>query len=57
MQNYQPCPGVDLLLVNSSHEKVQVLYNSNPYSYQMPKIGLRPPFYCNPRCEQYYPVI
>jgi hypothetical protein len=50
-------PIVSLLLVNSSNEKVVVLYNSNPYSFKLPKIGPRPPYYCNPRYESYYPVI
>lgn len=48
---------VTLLLVNQSDEKVEVVYNSNPKAIQMPKIGPRPPFYYNPRYEQYYPVI
>lgn len=57
VQNYKSCPGVNLLLVNQSNEKVEVLYNSNACTFQMPKIGPRPPYYCNPRCEKYYPII
>lgn len=46
---------VKLLLINHSNEKEEVLYN--PYTFHLPKIGPRPPYYCNPRYEQYYPVI
>jgi len=46
-----------LLLVDQSDEKEEVLYNANPYSFKMPKIGPRPPYYIHPRYEQYYPVI
>jgi hypothetical protein len=46
-----------LLLVNHSDDKVEVVYNSNPTPLKMPKIGPRPPYYYNPRVEQYYPVI
>ncbi|UOR12572.1 hypothetical protein [Halobacillus amylolyticus] len=57
MQYYQYNPEVKLLLVNHSDEKVQMLYNDNPYTWQMPKIGPRPPYYYNPRYEPYYPKI
>jgi hypothetical protein len=57
VENNKPCPGVNLLLVNRSKEKVEVLYNSNSSPFKLPKIGPRPPYYCNPRCEPYYPVI
>ncbi|WP_189655246.1 hypothetical protein [Bacillus sp. HNG] len=57
MQYYEYNPEVKLLLINQSNEIVQVLYNGNPHPYSMPKIGPRPPYYCNPRYEQYYPVI
>ncbi|UOQ93467.1 hypothetical protein MUO14_00210 [Halobacillus shinanisalinarum] len=57
MQYYQYNPEVKLLLVNHSNEKVRVLYNANPSTWQMPKIGPRPPYYCNPRYEPYYPKI
>jgi hypothetical protein len=48
---------VKLLLVQHSEEKVELLYDSNPYTLEMPKIGSRPPYYCNPRYVPYYPVI
>lgn len=57
MKNYNLYPCVNLLLVNHSKEKVEVLYDSNPYAFKIPKIGLRPPYYCNPRCQCYYPII
>jgi hypothetical protein len=57
MQDYEYNPEVKLLLVNHSDEKVQLLYNANPYTWSMPKIGPRPPYYCHPRYEQYYPTI
>ncbi len=57
MQDYEYNPEVKLLLVNHSDEKVQLLYNANPYTWSMPKIGPRPPYYYNPRYEQYYPTI
>lgn len=57
VQNYTLCPGVNLLLINRTNEKTEVLYNSNPYPFKMPLIGLRPPYFCNPRCEKYYPII
>ncbi len=57
MPNDKPCPGVEFLLVNHSNEKVEVLYTPNPYPYELPEIGSRPPYYCNPRCEEYYPII
>ncbi|WP_168927237.1 hypothetical protein [Virgibacillus necropolis] len=50
-------PTVELLLVNHSDEKVEMLYDDNPYTWLMPKIGARPPYYFNPRYIQYYPVI
>jgi hypothetical protein len=57
MPSSKPCPGVKLLLVNRSNEKVEVQYNSNSAPFKMPKIGLRPPYYTNPKCEKYYPII
>jgi hypothetical protein len=50
-------PGAELLLLPQTDEKELVLYNDNPYSYEMPKIGPRPPFYAHPRYEKEYPVI
>jgi len=57
VQYYQFNREVMLLLVDQSDEKEEVLYNANPYSFKMPKIGPRPPYYIHPRYEQYYPVI
>lgn len=57
MQNYQYSREIKLLLINQSEEKVEVLYNSNPFSYKLPLIGLRSPYYINPRYEQYFPKI
>jgi hypothetical protein len=48
---------VKLLLINHSKEKEEILYNSNPNPWKMPKIGPRPPYYTNPRYEPFYPVI
>jgi len=48
---------VEILLINHSEEKVKVLYNSNANPFLLPKIGLRPPYFYNPRYEQYYPII
>ncbi|MBM7585521.1 hypothetical protein JOC86_002063 [Bacillus pakistanensis] len=50
-------PEVKVLLMDHSDEKVEVLYNSNPYTFKMPKNGPRPPYYCHPQYEQYYPII
>ncbi|WP_409304887.1 hypothetical protein [Peribacillus sp. SCS-155] len=55
--SFQLNPEIKLLLLPYSNEKNVVLYNSNPQSWQIPKIGPRPPYYCNPRYVQYYPII
>jgi hypothetical protein len=57
VQYYQLSREVQLLLLNLSDEKVEVVYNSNPNAFKMPKIGPRPPYFFNPRYEQYYPII
>lgn len=57
MEKLKYGPIVNLLLVNSSSEKVDVLYNSNSKPIQQPLIGPRPPYYCNPRIGFYYPII
>ncbi len=57
MHDYEYYPEVTLLLDDHSEEKVELFYNSNPYTFDMPKIGPRPPYYCNPRYEPYFPVI
>ncbi|CAH0150821.1 MULTISPECIES: hypothetical protein [Bacillales] len=48
---------VKLLLVEQSDEKVELLYDSNPNTFELPLIGPRPPYYYNPRYVPYYPVI
>ncbi|WP_339231128.1 hypothetical protein NSQ77_14440 [Oceanobacillus sp. FSL K6-2867] len=50
-------PEVKLLLVTHSNEKEKMRYDDNPNLWLVPKIGPRPPYYCNPRYEQYYPII
>ncbi|WP_188456271.1 hypothetical protein [Virgibacillus oceani] len=50
-------PEVRLLLMNASAEKEKIVYDDNPNKLEVPKIGPRPPYYFNPRYEQYYPVI
>lgn len=57
MQNYKFCSGVNLLLINQSSRKVEVSYDSNPYPFRLPELGLRPPYYCNPKIEKFYPII
>lgn len=48
---------VHLLLLTESFGKVRVLYNDNPRAFQLPTIGVRPPYYTNPRYEAYYPIL
>ncbi|MDQ0300229.1 hypothetical protein J2S78_002676 [Salibacterium salarium] len=50
-------PEVQLLLVNHSNKRVELLYDDNRDTFKLPKIGPRPPYYCYPRYEPYYPVI
>ncbi|WP_162840594.1 hypothetical protein [Gracilibacillus timonensis] len=50
-------PEVKLLLVNQSNEKVGVRYEAGQHTFQLPKIGPRPPYYTNPRYGQYFPII
>lgn len=57
MQSYHFSREVMLLLVEHSDEKVELIYNANPYPFKMPKIRSRPPYYYNPRYKQYYPII
>lgn len=52
---YDYHPEVTLLLVDHSDETVELSYS--PFTFHMPLIGLRPPFYTNPRYEPYFPVI
>lgn len=48
---------VMLLLVEQTDEKVELLYDSNQNTFELPLIGPRPPYYYNPRYVPYYPVI
>ncbi|MFT4414250.1 hypothetical protein ACLM5H_10360 [Fredinandcohnia humi] len=48
---------VTFLLMNESKEKVDLLYNTNETTFKLPVIGIRPPYYYNPRYEYYYPII
>lgn len=50
-------PEVRLLVMNYSEEKEEMVYDFNDNKLKVPKIGPRPPYYCHPRYEQYYPVI
>ncbi|SFQ13738.1 hypothetical protein SAMN05518683_11841 [Salibacterium halotolerans] len=47
----------NVLLLHQSEERVNVYYNGNPRPFSLPKIGPRPPYFCYPRYEPYYPVI
>ncbi|WP_187385752.1 hypothetical protein [Gorillibacterium timonense] len=45
------------LLENHSSATVDMRYDLNPYTWTMPVLGPRPPFYTNPIYEWRYPVI
>jgi hypothetical protein len=47
-------PEVKLLLCNKSEEQVTVTYIASKEQYQLPLTGNRPPYYTEPRYEQYY---
>ncbi|QEY21178.1 hypothetical protein D0S48_11030 [Psychrobacillus sp. AK 1817] len=47
----------EMLLTNYSDEKVHVQYNSNAKPFALPEIGARPPYYCHPKYDAYYPLI
>lgn len=49
--------GAETLLTNYSSAKVNVQYNSNAKPFKLPEIGAKPPFYCHPSFEAYYPVL
>ncbi len=55
--DYYYNPEVELLLVDASEKMVEMLYNDNPYTWPMPNIGPRPPYYTNPRYEENFPLI
>ncbi|CJF99181.1 hypothetical protein [Priestia megaterium] len=48
---------VKLLLMDGSNQTVEVIYNSDSQPFLLPLLGLRPPFYVNPRYEKYLPVL
>ncbi|WP_169750791.1 hypothetical protein [Ornithinibacillus contaminans] len=50
-------PQVKLLLINQSDETEEILYDNHAQKWKTPLIGPRPPYYANPRYEQYYPLI
>ncbi|WP_194287454.1 hypothetical protein [Gracilibacillus oryzae] len=50
-------PEIHYLLISEPIGKVKILYDDNKQPFYSPKIGLRPPYYCNPRYEPYYPKI
>ncbi|MDY0394291.1 hypothetical protein RWE15_07130 [Virgibacillus halophilus] len=50
-------PYATYLLMNESDEKVAIKYDENKQAILEPQIGPRPPYYCHPRYEQYYPLI
>ncbi|MBB6450501.1 hypothetical protein HNR44_002484 [Geomicrobium halophilum] len=52
---YEFYPEVTLLTLDESDEEVTMRYIED--SWPMPKIGMRPPYYTNPRYEPYYPLI
>ncbi len=57
IQIYQPCPGVNILLIPYSNEKVNVRYANDQKPFQLPKISTRPPYYTNPQCQLNYPIL
>lgn len=54
MRNQQTC--VTLLLEDHSEQKVTLVYANN-LVLQIPKSTKRPPYYANPRCEPYKPLL
>lgn len=45
------------LLLDESDEKTDVSYDSDPYPYQLPAIGVRPPYFTHPTYTPYYPKL
>ncbi|MGP4040782.1 hypothetical protein ACTWP4_12935 [Gracilibacillus sp. D59] len=50
-------PEVKYLLMSESHKKKKLIYDDNSSSWNVPTIGLRPPYYTNPKYIPYYPTI
>jgi hypothetical protein len=50
-------PEVRRLLERKSSEKVYMHYDANPFTWSMPVIMPRPPYYASPRYEWNYPRI
>jgi hypothetical protein len=48
-------PQVKILLIHHSNEKFTMEYLN--YSWPMPVISIRPPYYTNPRYEPAYAII
>lgn len=48
---------VRLLLLHHSKETVQMRYDSNPNTWSVPLIGIRPPYYANPRYVWNEPIL
>ncbi len=55
LMNYYYNPEIKLLLLDVSKLKVVVTYQDN--EFQLPMVGPRPPYYTNPKYEQYFPTI
>ncbi|WP_181397689.1 hypothetical protein [Gracilibacillus dipsosauri] len=50
-------PEVKYLLLTEAYHKEKILYAHNSKPFEAPMIGPRPPFYCNPIYQSYYPII
>jgi len=55
--NYYYNPKANVLLIPQTNEQDRMRYDNNPFIWKTPSIGLRPPYYTNPRYEQYFPII
>ncbi|MEC2071776.1 hypothetical protein [Alkalihalophilus marmarensis] len=55
MENHIYNPQAELLLEADSDEAVTMTYIDQTWA--MPKIGPRPPYYCNPVYKEDYPTI
>ncbi|MDQ0219739.1 hypothetical protein ELQ35_20475 [Peribacillus cavernae] len=55
LQHFKYNPEVKLLLKNYSDKKEEMVYMN--HCWPMPKIGPRPPYYCNPQYVKNYPLI
>lgn len=55
--NYYYSPKANVLLMPQTNEQDHIRYDNNPFTWETPRVGTRPPYYTNPSYEQYYPVI